>query len=62
MSGLSALYIFGEVPRVRQDILVHIPVIGSYWERSVPPEDNVSILARSGRGTPLVCSLGSKET
>jgi hypothetical protein len=47
MSGISALYFFGEVPRVRQDILVHIPVIGSYWERSVPPEDNVSKSSRA---------------
>lgn len=41
-AGLFAVFFLGEVPRVREDILMKIPVIGSYWERSIAPEDNVS--------------------
>ncbi|OAT02981.1 hypothetical protein, variant 2 [Blastomyces dermatitidis ER-3] len=41
-AGIFAVFFFGEVPRVRKDILMNIPVIGGYWERSIPPEDNVS--------------------
>ncbi|OJD10447.1 hypothetical protein AJ78_08546 [Emergomyces pasteurianus Ep9510] len=41
-AGVFAVFFFGEVPRVRKDILMNIPVIGGYWERSIPPEDNVS--------------------
>jgi hypothetical protein len=40
-AGLFALYFFGEVPRVRKDILTKTPVVGGYWERSIPAEDNV---------------------
>ena len=43
-AGLIALFFLGEVPRVREDILMNIPVVGSYWERSIAPEDNVSLL------------------
>ncbi|KIW95546.1 uncharacterized protein Z519_04131 [Cladophialophora bantiana CBS 173.52] len=39
-AGVFAVFFFGEVPRVRQDILSKLPVIGSYWIREVPPEDN----------------------
>ena len=39
-AGIFALFFFGEVPKVRNDILVKIPVIGDYWVREVPPEDN----------------------
>ncbi|KAL1957541.1 hypothetical protein VTO42DRAFT_5767 [Malbranchea cinnamomea] len=39
-AGIFAVFFFGEVPRVREDILMKIPVIGGYWERSIPPEDN----------------------
>ncbi|OAT11869.1 hypothetical protein BDBG_17587 [Blastomyces gilchristii SLH14081] len=39
-AGIFAVFFFGEVPRVRKDILMNIPVIGGYWERSIPPEDN----------------------
>lgn len=39
-AGVFALFFFGEVPRVRQDILSKVPVIGNYWVREVPPEDN----------------------
>ncbi|RMZ81464.1 hypothetical protein DV738_g2258, partial [Chaetothyriales sp. CBS 135597] len=39
-AGVFALYFFGEVPRVRKDILQHTPVIGDYWVREIAPEDN----------------------
>ncbi|KAK2785895.1 hypothetical protein FQN52_009184 [Onygenales sp. PD_12] len=39
-AGIFAVFFFGEIPRVRKDILMNIPVIGGYWERSIPAEDN----------------------
>ncbi|KAJ9628241.1 hypothetical protein H2204_009501 [Knufia peltigerae] len=39
-AGTFALFFFGEVPKVRNDILSKVPVIGEYWVREVPPEDN----------------------
>ncbi|KAI1906057.1 hypothetical protein LOZ53_006296, partial [Ophidiomyces ophidiicola] len=39
-AGIFAVFFFGEVPRVRQDILMNVPVIGGYWERKIAPEDN----------------------
>ncbi|RMD42890.1 hypothetical protein DV735_g2244, partial [Chaetothyriales sp. CBS 134920] len=39
-AGVFALYFFGEVPRVRKDILQHAPVVGDYWVREIAPEDN----------------------
>lgn len=40
-AGIFALFFFGEVPRVRKDILQKVPIIGPYFVREVPPEDNV---------------------
>ncbi|RMZ86057.1 hypothetical protein DV737_g7, partial [Chaetothyriales sp. CBS 132003] len=39
-AGVFAVYFFGEVPRVRKDILQKVPVVGDYWVREVAPEDN----------------------
>lgn len=39
-AGVFALFFFGEVPRVRHDILEKVPIIGPYFHREVPPEDN----------------------
>ncbi|KAL1862017.1 GABA/polyamine transporter [Paecilomyces lecythidis] len=39
-AGIFALFFFGEVPRVRNDILQKVPVLGEYFDRSIPPEDN----------------------
>ncbi|KAJ9302162.1 hypothetical protein DTO271G3_1028 [Paecilomyces variotii] len=39
-AGIFALFFFGEVPRVRKDILQKVPVLGEYFDRSIPPEDN----------------------
>lgn len=40
--GTGALFIFGEVPRVRNDILRQLPFFDTYYDRTIPPEDNVS--------------------
>lgn len=39
-TGIFALYFFSEVPRVRKDIIEKIPIIGSYFHKEIPPEDN----------------------
>lgn len=39
-AGIFALFFFGEIPKVRKDILTKIPVIGDYFVREIPPEDN----------------------
>ncbi|RMZ86439.1 hypothetical protein DV736_g6332, partial [Chaetothyriales sp. CBS 134916] len=39
-AGIFAVYFFGEVPRVRKDILQNVPVVGEYWVREIAPEDN----------------------
>lgn len=39
-AGIFALFFFAEVPKVRKDILVKLPVVGEYFVREVPPEDN----------------------
>ncbi|KAJ5176064.1 uncharacterized protein N7482_001941 [Penicillium canariense] len=39
-AGTAALFFFGEVPRVRRDILQQIPFLDTYFDRTVAPEDN----------------------
>lgn len=41
-AGTAALFMLGEVPRVRRDILQQIPGLDTYYDRRVAPEDNVS--------------------
>ncbi|KAJ5882069.1 Cytochrome b-c1 complex subunit 10 [Penicillium soppii] len=38
--GTGALFIFGEVPRVRNDILRQLPFFDTYYDRTIAPEDN----------------------
>ncbi|KAJ5747521.1 Cytochrome b-c1 complex subunit 10 [Penicillium nucicola] len=38
--GTGALFIFGEVPRVRNDILRKLPFFDNYYDRTIPAEDN----------------------
>ena len=40
VAGVFALFFFGEVPKVRNDILSKVPVIGDYFVREIAPEDN----------------------
>ncbi|CAG8946967.1 unnamed protein product [Penicillium salamii] len=42
-AGTGALFIFGEVPRVRNDILRQLPFFDTYYDRTIAPEDNVSL-------------------
>jgi hypothetical protein len=37
---LALLFLMEDIPIVRRDILTKIPIVGSYWEHTVPPEDN----------------------
>ncbi|BCS18184.1 cytochrome b-c1 complex subunit 10 [Aspergillus puulaauensis] len=39
-AGVFALFFFGEVPRVRKDILQQLPFFDTYLDRTVAPEDN----------------------
>ncbi|KAJ5896376.1 uncharacterized protein N7473_005775 [Penicillium subrubescens] len=39
-AGTAALFMFGEVPRVRRDILQQIPGLDTYYDRRIAPEDN----------------------
>ncbi|KAJ5637034.1 hypothetical protein N7490_006913 [Penicillium lividum] len=39
-AGTAALFMFGEVPRVRRDILQQVPFLDTYFDRTVAPEDN----------------------
>jgi len=39
-AGVFAIFFFAEVPKVRNDILSKMPVIGDYFVREIPPEDN----------------------
>lgn len=41
-AGTAALFMLGEVPRVRRDILQQIPGLDTYYDRRIAPEDNVS--------------------
>ncbi|KAJ5542345.1 Cytochrome b-c1 complex subunit 10 [Penicillium sp. DV-2018c] len=38
--GFGALFLFGEVPRVRNDILRKLPFLDTYYDRTIPAEDN----------------------
>lgn len=42
-TGIFAIFFLGDVPRIREDILMNIPIIGSYWDRLIAPEDNVCL-------------------
>ncbi|KUL84024.1 hypothetical protein ZTR_07122 [Talaromyces verruculosus] len=39
-AGLFAVFFFGEVPRVRKDVLQKLPFFDKYLDRTIPPEDN----------------------
>ncbi|GAB1213655.1 hypothetical protein ATERTT37_002805 [Aspergillus terreus] len=38
--GVFALFFFGEVPRVRNDVLRQFPFFDQYFDRTIAPEDN----------------------
>ncbi|KAJ5232919.1 hypothetical protein N7468_005875 [Penicillium chermesinum] len=39
-AGTAALFMLGDVPRVRRDILQQLPFLDNYLDRTIPPEDN----------------------
>lgn len=39
-AGIFAIFFFAEIPKVRNDILIKVPIIGPYFIREIPPEDN----------------------
>ncbi|KAL0259255.1 hypothetical protein SLS55_006760 [Diplodia seriata] len=39
-AGVFAIFMFAEVPRVREDIMKKVPVLGEYFDVKVAPEDN----------------------
>ena len=40
VAGLFAIFTFGGVPKIRNDILSKIPFIGSFYVHEIAPEDN----------------------
>ena len=42
-AGVGAIFFLGEVPRVRRDILQQLPFLDTYFDRTIPPEDNVCV-------------------
>ncbi len=40
MLGIFGLFFFSDVPKVRVDIMQKLPVIGGYFVKEIPPEDN----------------------
>jgi len=39
-TGIAVVFFGEEIPPMRRDILERLPIIGSYWNRDIPPEDN----------------------
>ncbi|KAL2872458.1 cytochrome b-c1 complex subunit 10 [Aspergillus lucknowensis] len=39
-AGVFAVFFFGEVPRVRKDVLQKLPFFDTYLDRTIAPEDN----------------------
>jgi len=39
-TGIFALFFFDGVPRVKNDILSKIPIIGNHFVKEIAPEDN----------------------
>jgi hypothetical protein len=40
VAGFFALFFFAEVPKVREDVMKKIPVLGNYFNVEIAPEDN----------------------
>lgn len=40
VAGFFALFFFGDVPKVRKDILQKLPIIGNHFVKEIPPSDN----------------------
>jgi len=42
VAGVFAVFFFAEVPKVRNDIMVKVPIIGQHFIKEIPASDNVS--------------------
>ncbi|PBP20347.1 hypothetical protein BUE80_DR008866 [Diplocarpon rosae] len=40
VAGVFAIFFFAEIPKVRNDIMVNIPIIGQHFIKEIPPSDN----------------------
>jgi hypothetical protein len=40
VAGFFALFFFAEVPKVRDDIMKKVPILGNYYVQEIAPEDN----------------------
>lgn len=38
--GVMGIFFLDSVPRIKEDILAKIPVVGDFFVEEVPPEDN----------------------
>ncbi|PQE27838.1 cytochrome b-c1 complex subunit 10 protein [Rutstroemia sp. NJR-2017a WRK4] len=41
VAGFFALFFFSDVPKVRNDIWVKVPIVGEHFRKEIPPSDNV---------------------
>ncbi|TVY31440.1 hypothetical protein LSUB1_G008716 [Lachnellula subtilissima] len=41
VAGVFALFFFSDIPRVRHDIMIKLPVIGDRFVKEIPASDNV---------------------
>ncbi|KAK0121490.1 hypothetical protein ONS95_009784 [Cadophora gregata] len=40
VAGVFAIFFFAEVPKVRNDIMVKVPIIGQHFVKEIPASDN----------------------
>ncbi|KAL3417073.1 hypothetical protein PVAG01_11496 [Phlyctema vagabunda] len=40
VAGFFALFFFSDIPRVRRDIMLKIPIVGDYFIKDTHPADN----------------------
>ncbi|TVY14232.1 hypothetical protein LARI1_G006561 [Lachnellula arida] len=43
VAGVFALFFFSDIPKVRNDIMIKLPVIGDHFVKEIPASDNVRI-------------------
>ncbi|KAH7412599.1 ubiquinol-cytochrome-c reductase complex subunit-domain-containing protein [Cadophora sp. MPI-SDFR-AT-0126] len=41
VAGVFAVFFFAEVPKVRNDIMVKVPIIGQHFVKEIPASDNL---------------------
>ncbi|KAI9651340.1 hypothetical protein NHQ30_001379 [Ciborinia camelliae] len=61
-AGFFALFFFSDIPRVRNDIMVKIPIIGDRWRREIPASDNTTFPQQTQQSTALSCDKAEINT